>query len=514
MLLRDLFEYKDLDADEYYKQVFDKVMPFVKDLVNSGTEYYEAIQIAKQKFGDMPVSVLSKNIEQGLNESHGSEIAIFNDPEDGSEIKIYKRGSGYYGDTGDFDFSANNLQELIQKLQGWGININRPVFGSLDESCDETVEEGLGKKIKQGASAVKNWAKDEMSATGMDAHLYTDDQRSRARKDSKKRWKKHDKDFNKENKWLTGRPNPSQKTFTNREFPGEYKQKAKEFADEMRAQGRTPKFLTNFDIGSVIVLYNEEPLEEDLEQHGYKMIDAVQALLGVEDFRAKSIVELIQDYHPKFYKIVQVLEDDNARELLEMLQVAIKNYRHSDVKAEPVTMESLSEDELEEGMFNRMFNLPKITKDKTKKGWDRYFGEHNGRKFTISLEGYWNKDGSSAYVADFDDEQNYDVGVGKSPKKALEDLLNKESDELEEGMAWAKSGNKVVRKFRCAGGPRHGRVVSKPAQCFAPPDMKKRIKLKQTKAKQGKKMARKRKKTMRTNAASKRVQAMNKSGKK
>lgn len=82
--------------------------------------------------------------------------------------------------------------------------------------------------------------------------------------------------------------------------------------------------------------------------------------------------------------------------------------------------------------------------------------------------------------------------------------------EFDEGVAWARNGNKVVKKFRCSGGPRHGRVVSKPTQCFAPPDIKKRMKLKQTKAAKGKKMARKRKRTMRTNAASKRVQTMNK----
>jgi len=80
---------------------------------------------------------------------------------------------------------------------------------------------------------------------------------------------------------------------------------------------------------------------------------------------------------------------------------------------------------------------------------------------------------------------------------------------LEEGVAWGRSGNKVVKKFRCSGGPRHGRVVSKPGQCFAPPDIKKRMKLKQTKAAKGRKMARKRKKTMKTNAASKRVQNLN-----
>jgi len=82
--------------------------------------------------------------------------------------------------------------------------------------------------------------------------------------------------------------------------------------------------------------------------------------------------------------------------------------------------------------------------------------------------------------------------------------------ELTEGMAWAKRGNKVVRKFRCSSGRRKSRVVSSPAQCFAAPDIKKRIKLKMTKARLGARMARKAKKTKRINPASKRVAALNK----
>ena len=77
-------------------------------------------------------------------------------------------------------------------------------------------------------------------------------------------------------------------------------------------------------------------------------------------------------------------------------------------------------------------------------------------------------------------------------------------------MAWAKRGNKVVRKFRCGSGKRKGRVVSSPAQCFAAPDIKKRMKLKQTKARLGARMVRKAKKTKRVNPASKRVAALNK----
>lgn len=83
-------------------------------------------------------------------------------------------------------------------------------------------------------------------------------------------------------------------------------------------------------------------------------------------------------------------------------------------------------------------------------------------------------------------------------------------EELFEGIAWGRRGQQVVRKFRCTAGKRKGRIVAKPAQCFAAPDIKKRIKLKMTKARIGSRMARKRKRTMRVNPASKRVQRLNK----
>lgn len=65
---------------------------------------------------------------------------------------------------------------------------------------------------------------------------------------------------------------------------------------------------------------------------------------------------------------------------------------------------------------------------------------------------------------------------------------------LGEKQVWARSGQSVVRKYRCSGGRRNGRVVSNPAQCFAPIDIKKRITLKKTKARLGSKLARKAKK--------------------
>jgi hypothetical protein len=83
------------------------------------------------------------------------------------------------------------------------------------------------------------------------------------------------------------------------------------------------------------------------------------------------------------------------------------------------------------------------------------------------------------------------------------------NDQIEEGQTWARSGKKVVRKYRCSGGPRKNRIVSKMAQCFAAPDIKKRFNLKKTKARLGKRLAKKARRTKRINPASRRVQALN-----
>jgi len=80
---------------------------------------------------------------------------------------------------------------------------------------------------------------------------------------------------------------------------------------------------------------------------------------------------------------------------------------------------------------------------------------------------------------------------------------------LDEKQVWARSGKKVVRKYRCTSGNRKGRVVSKPGQCFAAKDVKASLRLKRTKARLGSRMARKARKTKRINPASRRVQAMN-----
>jgi len=89
-------------------------------------------------------------------------------------------------------------------------------------------------------------------------------------------------------------------------------------------------------------------------------------------------------------------------------------------------------------------------------------------------------------------------------------MLLRELTSLVEKPVWARSGKSVVRKYRCSAGKRKGRVVAKASQCFAAPDVKKRLKLKMTKARLGSKMARKSKRTKRINPASRRVQALNK----
>ena len=89
-------------------------------------------------------------------------------------------------------------------------------------------------------------------------------------------------------------------------------------------------------------------------------------------------------------------------------------------------------------------------------------------------------------------------------------LLRELTSSLDEKRVWAKSGKKVVRKYRCSGGRRHGRIVSKIQQCFAAPNMKKRFAMKKLKSRIGAKMARKARKTKRTSAVSKAVARLNK----
>jgi hypothetical protein len=78
-----------------------------------------------------------------------------------------------------------------------------------------------------------------------------------------------------------------------------------------------------------------------------------------------------------------------------------------------------------------------------------------------------------------------------------------------EKQIWARSGKRVVRKYRCTGGRRHGRIVSKMSQCYAPLNVRKSVTLKKTKQRVGGKMTRKAMRTKRVNPASLRLRNLN-----
>jgi|TARA_Y100000389_G_C17207434_1_gene386754 hypothetical protein len=89
----------------------------------------------------------------------------------------------------------------------------------------------------------------------------------------------------------------------------------------------------------------------------------------------------------------------------------------------------------------------------------------------------------------------------------LEDIT--EDTITEARMVWRRSGKKIKRAVRCTSGRRKGRVVSSPAQCSAPINMKKRMTLKKTKARMGKRLSRKSQRTKRLNPASRRLRTLN-----
>jgi hypothetical protein len=69
--------------------------------------------------------------------------------------------------------------------------------------------------------------------------------------------------------------------------------------------------------------------------------------------------------------------------------------------------------------------------------------------------------------------------------------------------------SRVSMKWRCAAGPRKGRVVADPAQCAAAPNLAKSAQMKLTRARTGIRQARKAKRTKRLNPASKLAARLN-----
>ena len=88
-------------------------------------------------------------------------------------------------------------------------------------------------------------------------------------------------------------------------------------------------------------------------------------------------------------------------------------------------------------------------------------------------------------------------------------LLVELFDNLNEKQIWGRTGKKLVRKYRCMGGKRHGRIVSSPEQCFAPINVQQKVRMKITRKKLGARMMRKAKRTKRTNPASRALKNLN-----
>lgn len=88
-------------------------------------------------------------------------------------------------------------------------------------------------------------------------------------------------------------------------------------------------------------------------------------------------------------------------------------------------------------------------------------------------------------------------------------LLVELFNNLTEKQIWGRKGKTLVRKYRCTGGKRHGRIVSNPQQCFAPPNIGAKLRMRITRKKLGPRMMRKAKRTKRTNPASRALKYLN-----
>lgn len=77
-------------------------------------------------------------------------------------------------------------------------------------------------------------------------------------------------------------------------------------------------------------------------------------------------------------------------------------------------------------------------------------------------------------------------------------------------LVYSRSGDKIVRKYRCTTGKRKGKVVANLRQCSMPYDLKKRSRMKRLQRSKGRMMAIRRKRTKNYNPTSKQVARLNK----
>ena len=84
-------------------------------------------------------------------------------------------------------------------------------------------------------------------------------------------------------------------------------------------------------------------------------------------------------------------------------------------------------------------------------------------------------------------------------------------ESLDEGATpiFAKTGNKVVRKYRCTSGSRKGRIVAKPRTCSAAKNVKSMNTMKKTRRSKGATVNIKANRTKRTSPASQKLTRLN-----
>jgi len=91
------------------------------------------------------------------------------------------------------------------------------------------------------------------------------------------------------------------------------------------------------------------------------------------------------------------------------------------------------------------------------------------------------------------------------------DFQDVELDYLEEGYVQiaGRSGNKIVRKYRCTSGKRRGRIVSKASTCTAPVNVTSKVNIKKAKRRKGSLMKVKSARTKRARKSAKRLSVLN-----
>ena len=86
-----------------------------------------------------------------------------------------------------------------------------------------------------------------------------------------------------------------------------------------------------------------------------------------------------------------------------------------------------------------------------------------------------------------------------------------EQEFLDEGYVQiaGRSGNKIVRKYRCTSGSRRGRIVSKPSTCSAPRNVRSTINIKKARRKSGSLMTTRAQRTKTALKTTKRLKRLN-----